>query len=197
MKSLWNRPGCFRLPTQTCLCPNRLRFPFSMRRRSAGRCSESLTKSPNATNKLRGALVGVQRGGVLLANRLGSLLAAIWGHPVPVGHLDINMHRDDIDRRIAPEVHPTQIPFDLNHKDRRARGRCPVQWPDNPRGPGCAERFWPAQTHPTGGPHRSRSPGTAHQGGFRRQECPHLTLRRINVELAEDAGKDERRLTKG
>jgi pyrimidine operon attenuation protein/uracil phosphoribosyltransferase len=61
-------------------------------------------------------LVGIQRGGVLLANRLSALLSDIWGHAVQTGTLDISMHRDDLDRRIAPDVHPTVIPFDINGK---------------------------------------------------------------------------------
>jgi len=58
-------------------------------------------------------LVGVQRGGVNLAQRLGALLAGIWGHSVPVGSLDVGMHRDDLDQQLAPKIHPTVIPFDI------------------------------------------------------------------------------------
>jgi pyrimidine operon attenuation protein / uracil phosphoribosyltransferase len=58
-------------------------------------------------------LVGVQRGGVHLAHRLGDTLSQIWGRTVPVGRLDINMHRDDIHQQLAPRVHPTSIPFDV------------------------------------------------------------------------------------
>jgi pyrimidine operon attenuation protein/uracil phosphoribosyltransferase len=58
-------------------------------------------------------LVGVQRGGIHLARRLATLLTAIWNHAVPVGSLDINMHRDDLHQQLAPTVHPTQIPFDV------------------------------------------------------------------------------------
>lgn len=61
-------------------------------------------------------LVGVQRGGVHLARRLASLLEGIWGHPVPVGSLDIAMHRDDLDQQIAPKIHPTVISFDITGK---------------------------------------------------------------------------------
>lgn len=64
----------------------------------------------------RVALVGVQRGGVNLARRLAQLLEGIWHHTVPVGSVDIAMHRDDLDQRAAPPVHPTEIPFDLNDK---------------------------------------------------------------------------------
>lgn len=61
-------------------------------------------------------LVGVQRGGVFLANRLCDLLKGILGQPVPVGTLDVSMHRDDIGHQPAPNVHPTQIPFDVTGK---------------------------------------------------------------------------------
>lgn len=61
-------------------------------------------------------LVGVQRGGVPLAERLSRLLAGIWGHSVPTGKLDVSMHRDDLDRRLAPDVQPTVIPFDITGK---------------------------------------------------------------------------------
>ncbi|MBI3849890.1 MAG: bifunctional pyr operon transcriptional regulator/uracil phosphoribosyltransferase PyrR [Verrucomicrobia bacterium] len=62
------------------------------------------------------ALVGIQRGGVYLAQRLGTILSGIWGHAVPTGSLDVSMHRDDLDQRMTPDVHPTQMPFDLNAK---------------------------------------------------------------------------------
>jgi pyrimidine operon attenuation protein/uracil phosphoribosyltransferase len=62
------------------------------------------------------ALVGIPVGGDHLAARLAKALAAIWNHPVPVGVLDTAMHRDDLDVRIAPTVHPTEIPFDVNGK---------------------------------------------------------------------------------
>ncbi len=62
------------------------------------------------------ALIGIQRGGVPLANRLGTLLAGIWSHPVAVGSLDVSMHRDDLDQRAAPQVLPTVIPFDVTGK---------------------------------------------------------------------------------
>jgi pyrimidine operon attenuation protein/uracil phosphoribosyltransferase len=61
-------------------------------------------------------LVGVPRGGVPLAHRLSTLLESIWGKPAPVGTLDVGMHRDDLDQRIAPDIHPTVIPFDLTGK---------------------------------------------------------------------------------
>jgi pyrimidine operon attenuation protein/uracil phosphoribosyltransferase len=61
-------------------------------------------------------LVGIQRGGVPLADRLSQILAGIWSHAVPTGKLDVSMHRDDLDRRMAPDVQPTVIPFDITGK---------------------------------------------------------------------------------
>jgi pyrimidine operon attenuation protein/uracil phosphoribosyltransferase len=61
-------------------------------------------------------LVGIQRGGVPLAQRLGTLLAGIWAQPIPIGDLDVSMHRDDLDQRAAPNVQPTVIPFDVTGK---------------------------------------------------------------------------------
>ncbi len=58
-------------------------------------------------------VVGIQTGGVPLALRIGGMLAKLWGHAVPAGQLDVSMHRDDLDRRAAPNVHPTVIPFDV------------------------------------------------------------------------------------
>ena len=75
------------------------------------RIAHEIAERNDASNHV--AIVGVQRGGVHLANRLGALLQGIWGHSVPVGRLDVNMHRDDLDRHAAPNLHPTVIPFDL------------------------------------------------------------------------------------
>jgi pyrimidine operon attenuation protein/uracil phosphoribosyltransferase len=61
-------------------------------------------------------LVGIQRGGVPLAERLGKILQGIWGHSAPTGSLDVSMHRDDLDQRVAPNMQPTVIPFDVNGK---------------------------------------------------------------------------------
>ena len=62
------------------------------------------------------ALVGIPAVGDHLAFRLGKILTEIWKHPVHVGSLDVSMHRDDLDHRAAPTVHPTVVPFDVNGK---------------------------------------------------------------------------------
>jgi pyrimidine operon attenuation protein/uracil phosphoribosyltransferase len=35
---------------------------------------------------------------------------------VPVGILDVTMHRDDLGQKLAPKMHPTVIPFDVTGK---------------------------------------------------------------------------------
>jgi pyrimidine operon attenuation protein/uracil phosphoribosyltransferase len=62
------------------------------------------------------ALVGIQRGGVFLARRLAGILEGIWAPPVPVGTLDVAMHRDDLGHHAAPAIQPTVIPFDVTGK---------------------------------------------------------------------------------
>src|SRR5262245_44330233 len=61
-------------------------------------------------------LIGIQRGGAPLAQRLSKILAGIWDQPVATGSLDVSMHRDDLDQRAAPNVQPTVIPFDITGK---------------------------------------------------------------------------------
>lgn len=61
-------------------------------------------------------LIGIPIGGDDLANRLSAILCGIWQHPVPVGVLDVGMHRDDLGQRAAPKIFPTVIPFDVTGK---------------------------------------------------------------------------------
>src|SRR5664280_1874978 len=61
-------------------------------------------------------LVGIPLVGDQLAFRLGKILSEIWKLPVPVGVLDVSMHRDDLRQRAAPTIHPTVMPFDVTGK---------------------------------------------------------------------------------
>lgn len=61
-------------------------------------------------------LVGIQTGGVQVAQLLAARLTRHWPGRVTVGQLDIAMHRDDLDRRLAPPVHPTTVPEDIAGK---------------------------------------------------------------------------------
>ncbi len=61
-------------------------------------------------------VVGLQTGGVNLANRLAQALRQVESTEVPVGTLDVAFYRDDIGLRpVMPEA-VTDIPFDLTGK---------------------------------------------------------------------------------
>ena len=61
-------------------------------------------------------LVGLQTGGVALAQRLAEALRQIEGVDVPIGTLDVAFYRDDIGLRpVLPEA-VTDIPFELTGK---------------------------------------------------------------------------------
>ena len=60
-------------------------------------------------------LVGLQRGGVWLAEALAAVLAGIDpAHPVPVGTLDVSFHRDDVGLRPIVPGSVTEIPGTLD-----------------------------------------------------------------------------------
>ena len=61
-------------------------------------------------------LVGIQRRGVPLAQRLAVELAHLEGGVVAVASLDINLYRDDLQERAKPLVRPTQMPFSIEGK---------------------------------------------------------------------------------
>ena len=108
-----------------------------------------------------------------MARRLSALLAGIWGQAVPTGQLDVSMHRDDLDRRAAPNVQPTVIPFDVTGKtvvladDVLFSGRTVRAAMDALNDFGRPKRIQLAVLVDRG--HRE----SAHQSRFRRQKPPH------------------------
>ncbi|MGH9079869.1 MAG: phosphoribosyltransferase family protein, partial [Acidimicrobiales bacterium] len=59
-------------------------------------------------------LIGLQTGGVAIAERLAEALGEVEGASVPVGTLDVAFYRDDIGLRpVLPEA-VTDIGMDLN-----------------------------------------------------------------------------------
>jgi pyrimidine operon attenuation protein/uracil phosphoribosyltransferase len=61
------------------------------------------------------AIIGIQRRGAVLAERLQVLLADLLEHEVPLGLVDISFYRDDLSTRSdTPEVHATQIGFPVD-----------------------------------------------------------------------------------
>jgi len=59
------------------------------------------------------ALVGLQRGGVWLAEALGTEIARIE-RPVPVGSIDASLYRDDIGLRPVSPASVSEIPFEVD-----------------------------------------------------------------------------------
>ncbi|MCB1126407.1 MAG: bifunctional pyr operon transcriptional regulator/uracil phosphoribosyltransferase PyrR [Verrucomicrobiae bacterium] len=93
------------------LLPPRLLLSGSQVSSAMDRLARSIADAHPAGNGV--VLVGVQTGGVQVARHLARNLEALWSRAVPLGHLDVSMHRDDLDRRLAPAVHPTWLPFEL------------------------------------------------------------------------------------
>jgi len=131
-------------------------------------------------------LIGIQRPGVPLARRLGTLLSGIWGQPVPTGSLDVSMHRDDLDQRAAPNVQPTEIPFDVTGKT--------VVLVDDVLFSGRTTRAAMDALNDFGRPKRiqlavlveSRPPGIANQSGFRRKKCADRAERNCRCAVERD-----------
>ena len=84
-------------------------------RRAVTRIAHEILERNKGAGEL--ALVGIAARGDDLARRLAGELRRIDGAEVPVGTLDITFYRDDIGMRAeAPEVHQTDIPFDVADK---------------------------------------------------------------------------------
>jgi pyrimidine operon attenuation protein/uracil phosphoribosyltransferase len=63
-------------------------------------------------------LVGIRQRGVPLAQRLAQLIRRIEKSTVPVGTLDVTMHRDDLSTMAPkPVTQKSEIAFDINGKD--------------------------------------------------------------------------------
>ncbi len=80
---------------------------------------EILERNAHSLNDL--ALVGVLTRGVPLAERIARNIEHFEGLDVPVGALDITLHRDDrqaqnAERGVEPEVRSGSIPFDVAGK---------------------------------------------------------------------------------
>lgn len=63
------------------------------------------------------ALVGIVTRGAALAETLAEKIREIEGADVPVGTLDISFYRDDLAIRLNPEVHRSDIPFDVEGRN--------------------------------------------------------------------------------
>ena len=64
------------------------------------------------------AFVGIRTHGVPLAQRLAKRVGTIVQRELPVGELDISMHRDDLAlREELPKVGLSNVPFDVTGKE--------------------------------------------------------------------------------
>ena len=61
-------------------------------------------------------VIGLQTGGVAIARRIADSLAEIEGSDVPVGSLDVALHRDDIGLRPVIPQAVTHIPVNLDQQ---------------------------------------------------------------------------------
>ena len=61
-------------------------------------------------------LMGIQRGGVPLAQLLGKTLSDILRHDVLIGSVEPGLHRDDLSQRGMSELRPTELSSDISDK---------------------------------------------------------------------------------
>jgi pyrimidine operon attenuation protein / uracil phosphoribosyltransferase len=80
-------------------------------RRALTRIAHEIVERNHGSNGL--VLIGLQRGGVWIAERLGELLAEIDA-AVPVGSLDVSFHRDDVGLRPIVPGSVTDVPVLLD-----------------------------------------------------------------------------------
>src|SRR5690242_10499283 len=84
--------------------------------RTLVRLAHEIVEKNNGVAKL--GLVGIQRRGVPLAQRLAKILSRIEKTPVSVGTLDITLYRDDTSTvGNRPEVKQSKMEFDIQDKD--------------------------------------------------------------------------------
>ena len=80
--------------------------------RSLTRIAHQILEANHGASNI--ALVGILTRGDLLAHRLASKIKQIEGTDVPLGALDISFYRDDFATHFSPEVHSTDIRFDID-----------------------------------------------------------------------------------
>ncbi len=84
-------------------------------KRALRRIAHEITEKNKGTENL--CLIGIQKGGVILANRLASQIESIENTRIEVGTLDITLYRDDFNiKKEQPIVKKTDIPFSITDK---------------------------------------------------------------------------------
>jgi len=72
------------------------------------RISHEILEANTSTHQI--TLLGIPTRGAHLARRIATSMSEIAGHEIPVGMLDITMHRDDLRMRPPRTIMPTSIP---------------------------------------------------------------------------------------
>lgn len=83
-------------------------------RRAMMRIAHEIVERNHGSKNL--VLVGIHTRGVPLAYRLAELISRIENGEVPVGELDISLHRDDTGTHAVTGARPTLIPVDLTER---------------------------------------------------------------------------------
>lgn len=84
-------------------------------RRAITRLGREIVERHGGTHGL--VLIGIQRRGVILAERLADDIAESEQVRLPVGWLDISLYRDDLSELAEyPIVRPTELPFDITDR---------------------------------------------------------------------------------
>ena len=84
-------------------------------RRAVTRIAHEIIEKNKGAEKI--AIIGIQRRGVPLAQRLAKLIEQIEGTSVPVGSLNVALYRDDYATRLVPpSVGKTEIDFDVSDR---------------------------------------------------------------------------------
>jgi len=75
---------------------------------------EILERNKGAKNLV---FIGIQKRGVPLARRIANNIKELEGTEMFAGKLDISFYRDDVAKRVKPNVEITDIPFAIDGKD--------------------------------------------------------------------------------
>ena len=77
-------------------------------RRALSRVAHEILERTHGGDQV--VLLGIPTRGVPLARRLASRISSFEGAPVPVGSLDVTLHRDDLRLRPARALRRTEVP---------------------------------------------------------------------------------------
>lgn len=83
-------------------------------RRAVSRIAHEIIERNRGVSNL--VIVGIHTRGVPLAHRLAAQISRIEGVELPIGALDISLHRDDAGNRTVPTTHSTEIPVNLESR---------------------------------------------------------------------------------